>query len=545
MTGLVHALSHQDPGVQLAAAHALGEMPSLDAHAIRALLRRLEGDLDHSVEHQIMFALLRANQASPLLEALSNARKPALRRRALVVLDQLPDKPLAAADVLPLLDSRDPPLAGTAASVASKHKDWMPAVIGHFSSRLKEASLSPDSLSQLEAAVKPWLAEPSVRELVSCMAESADAARQGTVWRILAASDGVAADPRWIPPLESALAHAAPGDLPLVLAAAANLLAPALDRALKQVADDNQRALSLRLKALSASIRSGSPLPADSCRMLFGVLREQPSPSARLEAARLFTTAKLTREQMLQLAAIMSSLGPLEFREAVRVVRSAPDAEVGRAFATALTKSPALDSLQESEIRTLFGNLPAECFEIVSPALRQVAAEDDARRRKLETLPALVASNGRASEGRKVFETGKGACSACHRIGNVGNLVGPNLSAVGQIRAQPGNSRGALLWRLWPSAAATFTIGPVPRRRPNPHRARHSRIDPFPERDNRARLRSPCHRAGERRIARGRDQPQPARSRGHHRCHRAAAHFAARTDRLDATPADLTHAQRP
>src|SRR5439155_4355159 len=182
--------------------------------------------------------------------------------------------------------------------------------------------------------------------------------------------------------------------------------------------------------------------------MLFGVLREQPSPSARLEAARLFATAKLTREQMLQLAAIMSSLGPLEFREAVRVVRSAPDAEVGRAFATALTKSPALDSLQESEVRTLFGNLPAECFEIVSPALRQVAAEDDARRRKLETLPALVASNGRASEGRKVFETGKGACSACHRIGNVGNLVGPNLSAVGQIRT----ARDILESILFPSA---------------------------------------------------------------------------------------------
>jgi putative heme-binding domain-containing protein len=300
----------------------------------------------------------------------------------------------------------------------------------------------------LEAAVKPWLAEPCVRELASCLAESAEAARQRTAWRLFTAADKAAADPRWVPPLEKALAHAAPGDLPLVLAAAANLRAPELDHALKQVADDNQRALSLRLRALSACIRPGSPLPADSCAMLLGVLREQPSPVSRLEAARLFATAKLTKEQMLQLVGVVPSLGPLEFHEALRVVRSAPDAEVGRAFAGALAKSPALDSLQESEIRTLFGNLPAECFAIVAPAVQELAAEDDARRRKLETLPALVASKGRISEGRKVFETGKGACSACHRIGDVGNLVGPNLSGIGQIRT----SRDILESILFPSA---------------------------------------------------------------------------------------------
>jgi putative heme-binding domain-containing protein len=248
--------------------------------------------------------------------------------------------------------------------------------------------------------------------------------------------------------LEKALATAAAGDLPLILAAVANLHTPELDRALKEVADDQQRTLSLRLKALSASVRRGSALPADSCRMLLDVLRKQRSGPARLEAARLFATAKLTREQMLQLASIMSALGPLEFRQAVGVIRSAPDAEVGRAFATALTRSPVLDSFQESEIRTLFGNLPAECFEIVAPALRERVAEDDARRRKLETLPALVATKGRPTEGRKLFEAGTGACSLCHRVGNTGNLVGPNLSAIGQIRT----ARDLLESILFPSA---------------------------------------------------------------------------------------------
>src|SRR5439155_2795540 len=59
-----------------------------------------------------------------------------------------------------------------------------------------------------------------------------------------------------------------------------------------------------------------------------------------------------------------------------------------------------------------------------------------ARGRKLETLPALVAAKGRVGEGRKVFEASKGACSVCHRIGEVGNLVGPNLSTIGRIRTE-------------------------------------------------------------------------------------------------------------
>jgi len=80
--------------------------------------------------------------------------------------------------------------------------------------------------------------------------------------------------------------------------------------------------------------------------------------------------------------------------------------------------------------------VPCECFAIVAPAWHELAAEDDDRGRKLETLPAIVAAKGRAAEGRKIFETGKGACTACHRVGTVGNLVGPDLSTIGQIRAE-------------------------------------------------------------------------------------------------------------
>jgi putative heme-binding domain-containing protein len=135
-------------------------------------------------------------------------------------------------------------------------------------------------------------------------------------------------------------------------------------------------------------------------------------------------------------APALSVLAPVELRVAANVIRSAPDAETGKAFATALAKSAGLAAFQESEVRTLFGNLPPECFAIVAPALNSLAAEDDSRRRKLETLPALIAAKGRVAEGREIFSSGKGACTACHRIGTAGNLVGPDLSRIGQIRTE-------------------------------------------------------------------------------------------------------------
>src|SRR6185295_6826951 len=104
-------LNHADPGVQLAAAHALGALPHLETKAVSALLRRLDGDVDPSVEHQAMYALIHAGQAAALFTALGSIHKPALQRRALAILDQMPSSELSAASVLPLLDASDAALA--------------------------------------------------------------------------------------------------------------------------------------------------------------------------------------------------------------------------------------------------------------------------------------------------------------------------------------------------------------------------------------------------------------------------------------------------
>src|SRR5262249_42232659 len=154
-----------------------------------------------------------------------------------------------------------------------KHRDWMPEVSHTFSSKCQHDTLSAEDFSRLETAVTPWLADSCVRDLISSLAESSESARQHTAWRILATAGPTNAEPRCVRALDHSPAGASAGDLPLVLDAAANVSAPEIDYALKRVAEDEQRPLALRLKALRCSLRSGSPLPADCCRLVLGVLQ--------------------------------------------------------------------------------------------------------------------------------------------------------------------------------------------------------------------------------------------------------------------------------
>ena len=433
---LVAALDHQDPGVQLAAARALGAQARLSLKAVSSLLRLLEGEVDRSVEHQAMDALLRADRPEPLLDALRGKAAPPLQRRVLRLLDQMPKSPLAANDVLPLLDATDPALARSAAEVLAKRRDWISPAVAHFAGWLEKGSGPPASLFLIETATKPWLTEPAVREMVSSLLKSSDLEQRRTAWRLIAASPAGPAEPAWVGALQSALNIAAPADQPLIFDATARLRAPELTAILTRFADEETRPLGLRMKALNAALKPGSTLQPDSFKFLMKVLADPASASARLEAARILSAARLDKPQLLALASAIGTLGPLELREVLKPFRSAKDADLQSAFANGLRGAVALASLSESQVRTTMSSFPPEMFEIVAPALRELAAEDEARRRKLDALPALVASRGHAEEGRKVFETGKGACITCHRIGEAGNFVGPNLSTIGQIRSE-------------------------------------------------------------------------------------------------------------
>ena len=435
-SALTAALGNADAGVRLAAAHGLGMLPKLSEKAQAALLRLLEGDAERSVEHQAMDALLRNARPAPLVEAMRAAAKPALQRRALILLDQMDSSPLAVEDVLKLLDAPDAALARTASDVLSRRKEWTAQTAAHFVAWQKSGNVPGARLALIEQTAKPRLSEPAMKEVLAALLESKEPEPRRAGWRLLGASEGMQPGASWAGALKAALRTASPGDVSLVLDAIAKLQTDEFAAVLKDFYYDENRPIALRLKALSAGLKKGAPIPDDGFTMLTRVLVDGTSISASIEAARVLGAAKLSTPQLMTLVKPISTLGPLELKEVIKAFRKFKDVETGSILANALKSAVALASLQESEVKTILSSYPPGVFEIVAPALRQIAAEDGTRRRRLETLPALIASKGRADEGRKVFETGKGSCVACHRIGEVGKLVGPNLSAIGQIRTE-------------------------------------------------------------------------------------------------------------
>ena len=430
---LVKALDSADAGVQLAAAHALGALPKLDAKTTGALLHRIAGEVDRSVEHQAMFALLTAGEPKTIAAALRDDAKPALRQRVLTLLDQRHE--LTADRVMKLLDtadSADPAAAALvrkAAEIVLRHDDWPITV--NFTNWLRAKSISLDRLALIELLATQRLA--AMPEVIPLLLEGDLRLQQRIAWRVLAAADKPPVTSA--PALRKALASAAPADLPLVLAAAAKISTPELRHALREFSDDQKQPLSLRLKALGAALDRSKPLPTESFDLLTRALADA-SPSARLEAARTLVSAKLAKEQLPALAPLIPALGPLELAEILKGYRAWLKTDAALPLAQALKNSASLATVQESHIRTIFADAPPALFAEIAPALAALANDDASRRRLLESLPPRIAKEGRATEGGKLFESGMGACMMCHRVGEVGNLVGPDLSKLGGIRVE-------------------------------------------------------------------------------------------------------------
>jgi mono/diheme cytochrome c family protein len=62
----------------------------------------------------------------------------------------------------------------------------------------------------------------------------------------------------------------------------------------------------------------------------------------------------------------------------------------------------------------------------------------------LAQAPEVALPPGDAARGKAIFEGSRGNCVSCHRVGEVGSLYGPDLSAIGAPpRGGGGGARGA------------------------------------------------------------------------------------------------------
>ncbi|MBI4626176.1 MAG: c-type cytochrome, partial [Verrucomicrobia bacterium] len=446
-------LDAREPHAQLHACETIAHAKRLEPGQRDALLALLGQLLDPALEHAAMFAAIATEGFD--LGTLRAAASPTLVRRLMVINEQTA-RDAAAQDALlerakEHFDAADADLAATAVAIAARHSRVLERCYDELKLRLGAPQVGRGTLNLLAQVTEAHLAKPAAQTLVTATLRHRVAALQRTAWRVLAGQPGNVCSPEWLEPLDTALAQAlgpgAGGDLSLLLDAIAKLQSNHFDATLRRIVDDPRRAQPTRLKALAAVSRPNQPLGNDAFALLLEILSKGSSPAARVDAARLLARVRLSKAQLLDVAPVLATAEPVELLQLLRPMQKKLDAVAARAWAEKLVRSPYFGSLEESVVKSSFQALSADGYEsVLGPAVRAAAAANDAKKRRLELL-AADATKGRAAAGRAVFEAS--SCAACHKVGDLGRAMGPDLTQIGRIR-QPRDLLEAI---VFPSAS--------------------------------------------------------------------------------------------
>jgi putative membrane-bound dehydrogenase-like protein len=397
------------------------------------MLELLDDDFDPTTDHTYILAAQRLHLIDE--HAVEDLKSPAAIRRAL--LSVVPHDPgsvnMTATLAAKHLDSEDAALARTALHLATDHPEadqWFSKDLTFW---LRDDKVSSHRLQALIGFCGHLLEKPGAQKLITAMLGHAAVDMRDAALNILASQKGGIVNNDWLPLIDKALT-AAP--TPLVLDAIKKLKAPIFDAALQAIAADTKRPLSIRLKALDSA--KSVKLTGETFDMVKNVLADAASSSAaKIQSAGMLATAPITKEHMSQIAPLFATVGPVELKTLLPLLKHHKDAEIVKTLAREIAKNPAIASQQESLYRTALADLPPEIFEtIILPAYNNAVAATEAKKRQLGPLTEKVVASGNAANGEKHFKAGKGTCIACHKIGDTGRAIGPDLSHIGAIRTE-------------------------------------------------------------------------------------------------------------
>ena len=400
--------------------------------AVMALLAREH--LDPSLEHAAMNAAIRT-QMVDLKSAAVAEKNSVLRRRLLAV---LATTNLEEALNLALEDvqSHSAKTSAAALSIVLKHPDADAKLAPMLLKSIQSKRSIDWQNAALNSAVEALLSKPETQKLVAAMLEHENYAFKNIALNAIGSQASAVSSPLWLPALETLVSRLPASQYWLVLDAVKKVKHPGFDAKLQTIANDTKQPQAIRLKALDAM--STRKITGETFTMVLDVLtKPESSAAAKIQAADMMAHSGHTADERMQLAKAFATVGPVELKSLLALIRPCKEEDVLRAMSTELAKNPALISQQESVYRTALADKPTVLFEqIIHPAYARAYDAIDAKKRTLGPLADKVVASGDPSTGKAVFESGKGTCIACHQIGDKGRTIGPNLSHIGGIRTE-------------------------------------------------------------------------------------------------------------
>jgi putative heme-binding domain-containing protein len=439
---LMKIVQFDEPPVRRQAAHALGVIG--DARAVAALLEALarRGGIDRSEEHAIIYALIEINDAAAAAQGLAAEQPAGVRRGALIALDQMDAGKLTAADVVPLFDADNAALRQTALEVfrrriksnsAKERSRWVDRATWMLAHWLR-SRIPTDREPIVSGLVTTLAAENQVAELVGTALDISvpKSETQKLFLEAVAASNNLPLHKSWVAPLERNLGSDDPQVLERAVAAVSAIASDRFAEPLRKLAADSARPTSIRLAAMQALARRGTRLSAEGFEFLTGLV-ESGGPNESARAAQMLGASSLTADQLRRLAPLLEAAGPLVLRDLIRPFQRSGDAAARVAFLDGIEKARSLLSLPTNEVSDIVKSYPAELRPRANALLARMRQHDEDQLARLDALLPLL-EHGDPQRGREAFFSEKSKCATCHRVGDQGGKVGPDLSTIGANR---------------------------------------------------------------------------------------------------------------
>jgi putative membrane-bound dehydrogenase-like protein len=470
---LMTNVTGDDAALARPAAEALGRVG--DARALPALLHAIEklGAIipdntgspsaapQRILEHSLIYAMIEIGSAPALVESL-HSPSPALRRAALVALDQMDNSPLTPELVIPLLDDPDRVPKLTAAWIVSHRTQWGASLVDHFQKRL----LNPPATDVIRAELSAQLAHlgksSEIQELLAkSLRESHDPQSKGICLKAMAAAELSIVPTSWFVELARVL-PVAQGELLVDAVEAARALPQpkgghaALISALIEVGTRRQNPTVVRVESLQAA---GSLRSADAglFKDLLAMLKPAESMEVRRGASGVLAKSTLTADQYAELADAIRSIGPQELPRILPVLDHAPATEsLGMKLLASLKESPGRRALRYDTLKALLARYPASVQSAGADLLLQLNTSAGDQAAHLDKL-AKELPPGDVRRGQEVFVSKRVACINCHTIGYQGGRLGPDLTTIGKVR----NAHDLMEAIVYPSASYARGYEPV------------------------------------------------------------------------------------
>jgi putative membrane-bound dehydrogenase-like protein len=455
---LIELLKNPSLHNRRAAAEALGRIG--DKTAVPALLTAVAEPADRALEHSLVYALIEIADSEGTAKGLQSGNMR-VRRAALTALDQMDGGRLEAKAVAAELASTDPAMKEVAWWIAGRHPEWGGDLAGVFHDRLSAKNMSAAERDDLVRQLARFARATAVQDFLAerLRDSQAPSAARCTVLRAMAQS-GLRMTPKsWVDAMTEVLAG---NDSDLIreavsTARALRLRQPVenLIKGLLRIGTQVENPPALRLSALAAIPGGLTQVPP----LLFLFLRaqlgsEQPVATRGL-AADALSHAKLSREQLLELAESVKTAGPMEMDRLLDAFTPSADEDVGRKLVSALKESSARSSLRTESLKQRLAKYSAS---VQKDAAELYALLDQGGVQQKVKLDQLLASlkEGDARRGQTIFYGTKAACSSCHAIGYLGGNIGPDLTRIGKIRSD----RDLLESIVFPSASFVRSYEP-------------------------------------------------------------------------------------